>query len=547
MTLPASNLYFANPHPWFAALRSFSDIAMMAFVLQLEDAEDAFSKLRFATGRDVGQRDQMAVAQRLKIVFSKVRIIDATPSFLYAVDRKTLQAATVALRRQFMELSASRGLELLRAILTGVPLSQGLPIHSLRLPELRMTMHARNGFSGHLQVLLSAQSEYASNTPVLVNKTLHGLLDSLADFIIGIGLDGKIQYMNRDMLQIFGSRFCERSKDIAEILTAESSVKLTQIATMISFSNEPWYGFLEFIHPDSNLKLPVSCRISLVRDVFDQRISGYVIACRREQNESVATVNSSVEISHEDPTTRFALVGKITAEMICDARGALEVIRRNAESLKVSSDDKPQQLRPLSNDVVSRGARKILMMQRRILDIVEIIDGLASEGVQEGTTLVDLAVVLREISDLTENFAESRGVRCEFEMPQQTILVPMQRLRMSQVVVNLVVNACEAVESTPDKRVTLSIVCDDEWLYLVVSNSGPVIPPDIRLRLFEPKFSTKKRHKFGMGLFMSRQIARQHGGDLYHDEVHEPTRFVLELPLVIQTEAKGDGEWEELT
>jgi signal transduction histidine kinase len=547
MTLPASNLYFANPHPWFAALRSFSDIAMMAFVLQLEDAEDAFSKLRFATGRDVGQRDQMAVAQRLKIVFSKVRIIDATPSFLYAVDRKTLQAATVALRRQFMELSASRGLELLRAILTGVPLSQGLPIHSLRLPELRMTMHARNGFSGHLQVLLSAQSEYASNTPVLVNKTLHGLLDSLADFIIGIGLDGKIQYMNRDMLQIFGSRFCERSKDIAEILTAESSVKLTQIATMISFSNEPWYGFLEFIHPDSNLKLPVSCRISLVRDVFDQRISGYVIACRREQNESVATVNSSVEISHEDPTTRFALVGKITAEMICDARGALEVIRRNAESLKVSSDDKPQQLRPLSNDVVSRGARKILMMQRRILDIVEIIDGLASEGVQEGTTLVDLAVVLREISDLTENFAESRGVCCEFEMPQQTILVPMQRLRMSQVVVNLVVNACEAVESTPDKRVTLSIVCDDEWLYLVVSNSGPVIPPDIRLRLFEPKFSTKKRHKFGMGLFMSRQIARQHGGDLYHDEVHEPTRFVLELPLVIQTEAKGDGEWEELT
>jgi signal transduction histidine kinase len=80
---------------------------------------------------------------------------------------------------------------------------------------------------------------------------------------------------------------------------------------------------------------------------------------------------------------------------------------------------------------------------------------------------------------------------------------------MEQVLVNLLVNACEA--SPPGATVELAAAADDDRLALTVRDRGIGIPPAVRDRLFHPFFTTKP-HGNGLGLAVSRNIVREHGG-----------------------------------
>jgi signal transduction histidine kinase len=548
MTLQASNLYFASPHPWSAAIRSFSEISFMALVIQVEDAEDAFAKLRFASAKNQDSNEQMAVAQRLKSVFSRCVVIDATPAFLNIIDRKTLHAATILIRKQFSELSVAKGLEFLKGLLTGSSLVDVLLSNSLRLPKMRLSVHARSGQSKHLQILITVSIDSSMDSPVVGSKTLHALMDSTAEMLVGVSLEGKINYMNRGMIDIFGGFYLERGSEISDILDPDSSVKLTQVTTMISMSNECWYGFISFAHPTTGALIPVHCRISLVRELIDQRVIGYVIACRRDVMSLNHELAASRNLDLQDQNARYALVGKIAADMIHDANGALAVINQKSENAVVSVQ-KGLATGDLTStkDGIIREIKKITMMGRRIQKIVDVIDGLAHEGGLEQKLSVDLAEILGEVGDLAEHFAKNLGVSIEIEKPQQTIKVPMQPLRISQVLTNLLINACEAVATASLKQVKLSIVCDEEWIYLFVTDSGLGLPPEIRVRLFEPNFTTKKQGvRPGVGLCLSKQIAREHGGDLYFDDSSEQTRFVLELPLMTDAPSEDQDDWEEI-
>lgn len=548
MSLPASNLYFASPHPWSAAIRSFSDLSFMALVLQISDAEDAFTKLRFATERSAAPSDQMAVAQRIKSVFSGCVVIDATPSLLKAIDRKTLHAATIHIRKQFMDMSVNKSLELLRGLLTGSPVVDATLPNTVRTPKMRLSIHARNGQSGQLQILLSATTDTEVNPPIIGSKHLRSLLDSSAQMLVGVGLDGRINYLNQGMADVYESRYFDRKIEISEILTPESSARFTQISTIVSMSNDCWFGFLEFAHPQTGMVIPCECRVSLVYDTVEQRAVGYVITARREEVAPDKLSSATGSFQSSVTSAQYEMVGKIAADMIYDVRSALQVIQSRTLALNdlatnyQSRGRVEDSLNQLSQEIV-----KIDMMRERIQRVVALIDDLSQDGNSEKIELVDLSSILAEVSELVEFFSRKHGVFVEIEKPQQKLCVPMQRLRISQVLTNLIMNSCEAIAAVSNKFVKLSIVCDDEWLYLLVTDSGPSIPHDVRVRLFEPHFSTKKDGiRTGFGLFSSRQVARAHGGDLYFDDTSEQTRFVLELPLLRASSAEGDEAWEEI-
>ena len=99
---------------------------------------------------------------------------------------------------------------------------------------------------------------------------------------------------------------------------------------------------------------------------------------------------------------------------------------------------------------------------------------------------------------------------------------------IEQVLVNLLVNGCEA--SPPGGRVALAASVDDDWLCLTVRDSGSGIAPTVRERLFRPVVTTKA-HGNGLGLAVSRNIVREHGGQI--DVTTEAARgsvFRVRLP-----------------
>ena len=84
---------------------------------------------------------------------------------------------------------------------------------------------------------------------------------------------------------------------------------------------------------------------------------------------------------------------------------------------------------------------------------------------------------------------------------------------LSMVLTNLIRNACEATEGMPDADIRVVATDSGGSPYIMVSDNGPGIPEEIRDEIFLP-FYTTKQEGTGIGLCLSRQIMRLHGGDL---------------------------------
>jgi two-component system C4-dicarboxylate transport sensor histidine kinase DctB len=104
---------------------------------------------------------------------------------------------------------------------------------------------------------------------------------------------------------------------------------------------------------------------------------------------------------------------------------------------------------------------------------------------------------------------------------------------MQQVLVNLLVNGCEA--SPPGAAVDLTATEEDGRLVLSVRDRGPGIPAAIRDRLFHPCFTTKP-HGNGLGLAISRNIVQEHGGRIEASGAEDGgTVFRIVLPAGTMT------------
>ena len=105
--------------------------------------------------------------------------------------------------------------------------------------------------------------------------------------------------------------------------------------------------------------------------------------------------------------------------------------------------------------------------------------------------------------------------------------VRARHVQLEQVLVNLLQNAVQA--GAPGGQITLAIATQGPALHLSVTDTGPGVPPALRDTLFQP-FVTGKPEGIGLGLAIARDIMRQLGGDLLHEETPIGARFTMVMP-----------------
>ncbi len=170
----------------------------------------------------------------------------------------------------------------------------------------------------------------------------------------------------------------------------------------------------------------------------------------------------------------------------------------------------------------------------RITDVVKRMRSLASSGAETiGEELVDLSTVVRDACRIA-------GLRVKYKAElhihdDETVQVRGSPKRLGQVVLNLVVNAADALtgQSDPMPRIDVSVVPGDGHADVVVRDNGPGIPLDKRDNIFQAFVSTKTDHGgTGLGLAVSRTIAEEHGGTLFLESREGGGAcFILRLPL----------------
>jgi signal transduction histidine kinase len=140
----------------------------------------------------------------------------------------------------------------------------------------------------------------------------------------------------------------------------------------------------------------------------------------------------------------------------------------------------------------------------------------------------DLTGIARDVTDLARKQAASQGVAIDLDASAETPTVRADGARIRQAVLNLVVNAIQAM---PDGgELTVRVAALGEGASVAVEDRGPGVRDEHRDRLFEPFFTTKPDGT-GLGLAIAWQIARQHGGDLTcENRSGGGARFTLRLP-----------------
>ena len=154
-----------------------------------------------------------------------------------------------------------------------------------------------------------------------------------------------------------------------------------------------------------------------------------------------------------------------------------------------------------------------------------------SKGVVPRPVPLDLADLSRKVTELLRDRASDLGVALDVSTSGP---VPVQAdpTLVHIIITNLVGNALEALsgDHLPQPRVRVLVERRGPSAVLRVQDNGPGVAARVRPRLFEP-FVTGKPSGVGIGLALSRNIARAHGGDLALEEGGPGATFVLTLPL----------------
>jgi signal transduction histidine kinase len=172
---------------------------------------------------------------------------------------------------------------------------------------------------------------------------------------------------------------------------------------------------------------------------------------------------------------------------------------------------------------VLRSARRMARMVEQLLDVSRVRLG---RGIPLVRAEIDLAELVRQAVAETE--PSHRQHRFDLRLPERCDGW-WDRDRLAQVLTNLLANACEHSEG--GSVVTVTVADDPAHATVSVHNPGPPIPPEILSSVFDAFASGSEGRGLGLGLYIAREIARAHGGDIAVESAEEAgTTFTVTLP-----------------
>jgi len=175
----------------------------------------------------------------------------------------------------------------------------------------------------------------------------------------------------------------------------------------------------------------------------------------------------------------------------------------------------------------------------RIAEIVRSMKALAHQGASQAKTLENLNEILQQTATISTG--EWKYV-AQLELQLDENLPPVLCLRneISQVFLNLIVNAAHAIESAQGEHpsskgtITVSTSCAGNKAVIRIADTGTGIPPEVQSRIFDPFFTTKPVGKgSGQGLTIAHGIVveKHHGTLSFETQPGQGTTFVITLPL----------------
>jgi C4-dicarboxylate-specific signal transduction histidine kinase len=226
--------------------------------------------------------------------------------------------------------------------------------------------------------------------------------------------------------------------------------------------------------------------------------------------------------------TRIAMIAELAATIAHEVNQPLAAMRTNIESgLRYLDGPDPNVVQ--AREAMQRSVSDV----RRAVDVVSSIRATAA-GKRPQRTILSLQNIIEESLIFLHNELQSTAVCVSLDLAPSLPTLTGDRIQLQQVIVNLAINAVQAMAQAgrAERKLLIRTEQSDPWISCSLEDSGPGIDPRHLGQLFRGFFTTKDTG-MGIGLLVCRSIIEAHGGELRTDNNSKfgGARFSFLLPL----------------
>lgn len=221
-------------------------------------------------------------------------------------------------------------------------------------------------------------------------------------------------------------------------------------------------------------------------------------------------------------TARLAAVGEMAADVAHEINNPLTVIDLHAGKLKRLQLGLPEE--------VGHSIDKVQQMVKRIGKIIKGLRSLSRDGHADPLVPFGIFGMLEDVKMLVEMKVRSHDIKFDVIIPDPSLQAIGREVQISQVLVNIIGNAVDAVTGLPEKWINVEVKEKGDKIYFYITDCGKGISPELQEKIMHPFFTTKGVNKgTGLGLSISKNIIEEHDGLLQYNKESPNTQFVFTL------------------
>jgi PAS domain S-box-containing protein len=269
---------------------------------------------------------------------------------------------------------------------------------------------------------------------------------------------------------------------------------------------EPFDVELEIITAQGNLR---SVHAIGRADLEHRRVYGFFRDITAQKQNEREMAHLRLELTH---LSRVLTLNEISGSLAHEINQPLCAILNNAEvarTLLTQEQDKREDMPEIINDIIQDA--------KRAGDVVSKLRRLVKKGAEAFEPL-PINALIDDVLALLRSSLTANKVTLRLDLKPDLPNISGDRVRLQQVLLNLVTNALDAMKETPTRILTVRSATDGPDTILVsVGDVGPGVAEARRASLFQPFFTTKK-DGLGLGLSICRSIIEEHGGRIWETD-----------------------------
>jgi signal transduction histidine kinase len=409
------------------------------------------------------------------------------------------------------------------------PIEQiGARLDALALAEAEVVGEATANRSGDAVVLVSHKIERIGRRMRNVEEVFSALKENLDQIMTNLQ-DGILLYTH-DARAVLVSDSVERFLGIsrAEILGAKLHEVFSRNTRLGRLVRESFDARMALVQEEITTETGRHVEISLDfihddRAVYPQETLGALLTLH--DVESVREIESDLELSR-----RLAAIGRLTAGVGHEVKNPINAIVVHLELM-----------RNKLGDADHKAMRHLEVIESEIQRLDRVVQTLVdfSRPVELQLKEQDLRRVVSAVLMLASAELETRDVHVQSDLPDRPVLAKVDSDLLKQALLNVVLNGAQAMAEGGKLEVRLAE--DGRMASLSIHDEGNGIPDDVRDKIFDLYFTTKKDGS-GIGLAMTYRIVELHNGSIeVESDATHGTTFILRFPLANPQEGRARG------